>query len=825
MNTASQYGGAIYNIQSQLVINSTESHFLHNSAYFGGALYAYAGAITVKHSAAFTSNSAQMLGGAIYFESGAILHLEPYSNLTMSHNHASKYGGAIYHQDAPNSDQCELKPGTFVPHIPQCFLNMRDLNYFSIFFTIISHNNSANEDGSFLYGGLLDRCRMYTTTLSFLTLNLSIPYQFVVQQVLQIDSADSSTNTITSEPYMLCFCETDQVPDCSGMKNIAVYRGQEFTIPLIAYAQGNTIASTQVTARIRRTASLRLNQSLQTLNSYCSNKTYNLYSTEMSEELTLYVDGPCRDTGLATAVVNVTFWPCPDAFNRSSDRCECEERLQTYDVECIIDSEERIYIKRKTADSVLFWMSTLYVNRSYQGLILYETCPPEFCKTEPVEILLDDLDSQCNHHRSGKLCGACAVNYSLLLGNSRCRQDCSNNYLGLLLVFSAAGIVLVIFLTSLRLTVATGLINSIILFANIVQANRSVFFPVDNRNVVTVFVAWMNLDFGFPSCFYNGMDAYAQTWLQFVFPIYIWILISLIILVSRYSIAVSRLIGHNPVAVLATLILMSYTKILKIIIEVYAFVDLDYPNNGKSTVWLKDANVPYLETKHLFLAVVTTLILVFLFLPYTLLLLLSYKLYRFTGRKPFLWLNTIKPLLDSYYAPYNLQTRYWSGFLLLVRCALYVVFSSSSLGGTTMSLLAIAITFTVILVLTIVHAWRSIKIYKNIFVNIIEASVYVNLIILSAASLADANTPALVYSLVGAVFVAMIGIIVHHFHLSYMAKSAIWLKIRGTFKATLTKTKTEAPVPFATGAGISSHDPHKIVSQSVIDLREPMLEK
>lgn len=154
------------------------------------------------------------------------------------------------------------------------------------------------------------------------------------------------------------------------------------------------------------------------------------------------------------------------------------------------------------------------------------------------------------------LCGACIANYSLSLGASKCMK-CSNTYLALIVPFAVAGIALVTFLSFLQLTVATGMINSVILYANIVQVNRNVFFPLDTVNILSVFVAWLNLDLGFDTCFYDGMDAYAQIWLQFAFPVYVWTLISLIIISSRYSITVSKLIGHNPVAVLATLILMS----------------------------------------------------------------------------------------------------------------------------------------------------------------------------------------------------------------------------------------------------------------------------
>ncbi len=257
----------------------------------------------------------------------------------------------------------------------------------------------------------------------------------------------------------------------------------------------------------------------------------------------------------------MTFLPCPDAFTLSGDECVCEERLQAYNADCTI-SDDEIYITRKVEST--FWVNASYSNETYQGIISYSTCPTGYCKMESVNFSLIQPDFQCNQNRSGMLCGACAANYSLMLGSSKC-QRCSNSYLALLLSFAAAGIVLVVFLSVLRLTVATGMINSVILYANIVQANRDLLFPSStNTNVLTVFIAWMNLDLGFHTCFYHGMDAYAHTWLQFAFPIYVWVLISLITLTSRYSILLTKLIGSNPIAVLATLLLMSYTKILKI---------------------------------------------------------------------------------------------------------------------------------------------------------------------------------------------------------------------------------------------------------------------
>ncbi len=135
------------------------------------------------------------------------------------------------------------------------------------------------------------------------------------------------------------------------------------------------------------------------------------------------------------------------------------------------------------------WLGVFYnKNGSYQGLIIifiHTKC--QYCRTEDLAISLDDPDSQCDHNRTGVLCGACG-NGSLMLGGSRCRV-CRNTSLTLLIFFAAAGIALVVFLSLSRLTVATGMINAVILYANIVQINRQLFSPKSKVDILTVFIA------------------------------------------------------------------------------------------------------------------------------------------------------------------------------------------------------------------------------------------------------------------------------------------------------------------------------------------------
>ena len=794
-------GGAIWSSNEEIVF-SKHTIFNNNSAGDrGGALCVlFTKIIEFNDNVTFSYNSAR-IGGAIYIADRTYLIFSTGMVLNTSYNSASEYGGAIYHND-PRSyckDDAEL---------PDCFIQLSGTDLTELIngtsISIYSYHNSAGKDGSFLYGGLLDRCR--------LTLSVNLLDSFIIagnsllKQKIHIIQPNNTINAISSSSYKLLLINNSN----SDRFEIRVDKGERFHVLVNAVTQEGAIVPTVVSAKRSNTIRLKSNtQLLQNLSRDNSILVYNLYSTQDKEELTLHPSGLCSEEGKVT--VHVIFKDCPVGFNLSNDECICEQRLMKYTTKCIID--EDIFIMRKSGST--FWMNFSYKNGTYNGLILYKNCPEEYCKAETINIPLDNPDIQCALNRSGVLCGACVTNYSLMLGSSRCHV-CSNTYLTLLLPFAAAGIALVVFLSILRLTVATGMINSVILYANIVQVNRHLFFP-NTVNVLTVFIAWMNLDLGIETCFYNGMTTSQQILLQFAFPIYIWILITLIIITSRYSVRASKLIGHNPIAVLATLLLMSYTKILKIIIDAYSSAQLEYPDNKTVTVWLKDGNISYLQSWHLLLTIVTSLVVAFIFLPYTLLLLLGYKLYRFSRRKHMRWLNRLKPLLDSYYAPYKIHTRYWTGFLLLVRCALYIEFSL----GKEMSLLAIIITFVLIaLGLTLIYG----RIYSNIFANITESLAYSNLIILSAITLAVgpvANSrlaAALVYSLVGMMFVIMMGVIVYHFHTLYISHS-LKLKVQANISHLIGRLKTpkedEEPTP---------NSATKEVSTTVIELREPLLD-
>ena len=311
---------------------------------------------------------------------------------------------------------------------------------------------------------------------------------------------------------------------------------------------------------------------------------------------------------------------------------------------------------------------------------------------------LEYPDEQCAFHCSGILCGACQNNLSLAFGTSACRECSSLWALLWVPVIALAGVALVVLLIVLNLTVSVGTINGLIFYANIVRANHATFFPPNTTNsFLSWFIAWINLDLGIETCFYNGLDAYVKTWLQFVFPLYIWFLVITIIVLSHYYTLAARLSGRNAVPVLATLFLLSYAKLLRIIITVFQSTELEYPDRSVRKIWLYDGNIDYLKGKHIPLFI-AALLLLLIFLPYTTILIFIQHLQHWSSYRVLLWVKKLKPLFDAYTGPYRDKHRYWTGLLLLVRIILFLIFSMNIHGSASINLLAIIVTLFSLLV-------------------------------------------------------------------------------------------------------------------------------
>ena len=763
-NSATSYllqgpGGAIDAENNTSLSFVGSSNFINNSAASGGAIYVRNNiSLSLTGTMNFIDNSApDGKGGGLYMSDSSFSVL-PNTTVCWENNHAS-LGGAIYIDDQSNpfiycsNTHIQAKMDTCFFQLPgQNLSNGIDVQF-------VFKDNSADA-GSVLYGGAIDNC-----TLTGLSSSGE-----VFDMLVHIED-DSMTSNISSDPFCICHCEGNHSSCSKSNLLFTVYPGETFRVNLVAVGQRNGMVPTAVISHFKdaNIGSLQRFQYTQEMKSTCTQLNYTVFSVH-DVWLELYADGPCSTFSDELVLQLSLNTSCPPGFSLSKAErsCVCEQRLKEYTTLCYI-TDGLGNITRDSLDQ--FWVG--YDHES-DGLILHPHCPLDYCVSCTVEFPLDNTDLQCAYHRSGLLCGACKEGYSLVLGTSQCKP-CSNKHLALLVPFALMGIALVFLLLICKLTVVTGTLSGLVFYANLVGVNRTLFLPVETTDTLSVFIAWLNLDFGVESCFYNGMDAYSKTWLQFVFPVYIWVIVGLLILVSRYSDRFAKLLGNNPVSVLSTLILLSYAKILRTIINAINVTYLEYPTYNKG-VWLYDANVNYLGGKHIPLFLVAMFFFLFLFLPYTVLLLFGQWLQAISHRRLFAWVNRLKPFLDSYHAPYKPKHRYWPGLLLVLRFAHLLVLTLNSRQDPSVNLLAIQVG-TAMLQL---WAWISHGVYRNWCLDALEGSFALNLIILAAATMhiniSQGNQLAVGYTSVTIALVTFIGILAYHIFQQVRA-TELWKKI------------------------------------------------
>ena len=478
-----------------------------------------------------------------------------------------------------------------------------------------------------------------------------------------------------------------------------------------------------------------------------------MFSSGDRVEVTVFANGPCRGIGSSSRTIRLSFLPCHLGFQLLGATCICDRSIQQFTNSCDV----RDGTIERSADARFGGNTT--------GVVTHPNCPFIYCTREQIRINLNNSDNQCAFNRTGTLCGQCRNGLSLALGIARC-EKCTSVYLALLLPLALAGVLLVAFILYLQLTVAVGTINGLIFYANIVAVDSATFFPNDGTSfsVSRLFIAWLNLDLGINTCFYYGMDTAAKVGLQFVFPVYVWLLVGGIIISSHYSTLASKIFGRNPVAVLSTLVLLSYTKLLRTIIAIFSFTFIDYPDDNREAVWLYDANIRFLGGAHIALFPVALIVLVFLFIPYTLYLTFGQCILAKSRNRLCYWMSSrrLRPFLDAYHAPFQLRHRYWFGVLLLVRCILFLVTAFNVSGNSSVNLLPIITALLGILAIQ----WVIGTVYRHKTLDVLELFYLLNLGSLSVGSyhilVAGGDQDLLIHLSVGAAFTVFVGIIIYH---------------------------------------------------------------
>ncbi len=734
---SNNYQAGLVVLDSEVIVSGTNNVFRNNSGFDGGAVGLLHSDLLIAQdsSIAFIDNVALRKGGALYIDRLCGLQiLNDESNNTLNNvtltfiNNSALIGGDIYGLTSPLN--CLINVGNI--H------NVVHLNMFEL-------QSSTDSVG-----------------------------------VCPCDEDDS---------LIACFEDTHNNYRLIS-RDMSLYPGKVIEVPIVVVGFGgeNTYALTDGIIDLdvdgKEVSNIPYN------GTYCYKLTYAVTQSSSETNYTeiLIRSDPSYLNFVSVSTqpgirIQVTFLPCPEGFKLLDGKCECTDILRNTEanINCNITSEE-ISVTREGPE----WYGKWTEDNCY---VIDTTCGYNYCKDEMVTFdLMNGTDEQCHFDRHGILCSQCPDGQSLQLGSNKC-GSCHNFSLSLLIVFALAGIGLVGLIIALNLTVSVGTINGLIFYANIVKMYEYIFFPRDSIPFVSQFISWLNLDLGITMCFYDGMDTYSKSWLQFVFPFYIWLLILLIIALSKLSARLSQLLGSHVMPVLATLFLLSYIKLMRSIVFVLGAqkVTIACDDGGMEDQirWLADPTMRYLSFKHAVIFTFAVTLLVIFVIPYTVALLFSPLLQGYLSKFRYcsFW-NNLKPVFDAYNAPYKDNLRFWPGFLLLIRIPILVAASVANSFNTDKNALLSVALISIVIALTTSNIVGGV--YRIWYLNVLETGFLLNAAVLTVAATNDVNSNTYKAILIISVlvsFLAFVGIIVFH----------VYLKLsKGGYKGTELKMQTLA---------------------------------
>ena len=652
-------------------------------------LAVYHTAVVVTGTSVFHNNTSGVDGGGLAMYENSYLVFYENSTLNFTNNSAKRTGGAIFIDSHRKIGSCFFQYSDHT--LPQ-----------SVKVTITG--NKADAAGTVLFGGDVNKCLLLRTNLTDGSESFKRTFNY---------SAQTGPSVISSEPTDVCFCDDNNTINCSQTQlTMTAYPGEEINISVVTVGQRNGVAPGILQIQPQDNADTSADIELH------NTRAMNCTAIALKPIFKTYI---LNVFGVKSfKFFKMSFHNCPLGFEMSKKNrsCDCKKlRHITTTITCDV------------ATNTITRQGDIWIGNISDCVVVHTPCPFDYCNTAQVSFSLTDPDPQCALNRTGILCGRCRDGLSLALGSNNCIQCPQFSYLALIIPFAAAGFGLVALLMILNLTVSIGTINGLIFYANIVKISEStgIFFPNGSIPVLSQFIAWLNLDLGIETCFYHGMTAYAKVWLQFVFPLYIWLIIVTIIVLCRYSTWLSNKIGGNVVQVLATLILLSFTKIFRTFAPALTWVKpFCEKSSTVTTVWYVDGNVPYFSIKH-FILIAAAVLFLLLAVPYTLALLFDAVIEKYLTKIGFFrkqWIK-FKPFVDAYHGPYKDNCRFWTGLLLLVR----MVFTLVSLHLNAFGTLIFITTSTTVLLSLLVNFEG---VYQKKYLNSLECLIILNLGLLSA---------------------------------------------------------------------------------------------
>lgn len=695
------------------------------------ALSLYSAIATLSGTVLFEFNVGST-GGAIDLSSESYLVLTGHTNITFYRNVALIAGGAIH----VNFDFTRFNSY-------DCFVFYNDPDFFCNLFNRCGYelvysnfiNNSAPLGGT-IYGSTFTNCPWGGGEFD----STSMPRDRIIRGFLSFepyltirpDISGSERNIINTLPSVISQKEEGLefvvMPGKKLEVDLGAFDQLDQSVPLTVFSQLMMVEgdhSSESRALIGATNRYLLDGQTDNFTTVpiqvygLEDSSYNLIITS--------------NDALVEFSLNVTLRNCSLGFIFSNESHSCECQIQN-----VID-----HVTCENDGSVTFPIGPWIGYIEGHGFAS-QSCIFNYCFDDITQIFLDDPDSQCRDNRAGVLCGRCREGYSRVLGDSSCRS-CGNNNLSLILVFALLGILLVVMVSIFNITITHGYINGMIFYCNVISLylNVSVLPPKVVNAVASQFVInLVNLNFGIDACFYDGMTALHLAILNLLFPFYLGLILIVITLISKYchNRHFAKLLSKvNITHVFATLLLLTYTRIIRNSLDILSYITIGVPG-GTLRVWRIDPNQLYLQGLHIFEFIIAVF-LMFVLLPFPLLLLFP----RISLRLPYV--SRLKPLIDAFVAPLADGRRFWVGFRILSRNILFLlILLEEEPRNVTIC--------TFIILITVLEAY--IKPFRTPCRNLVDLLVMVNLTIFSFLVVVTQSGPPIASTAINFAFILLV---------------------------------------------------------------------
>ena len=641
-NTAGSNGGAIfaYDNSDIITMESSTVSFIHNVAKSGGAVYATISDVKFSGTSevALINNEAVHEGGALYLSDKSNIAFHKNVTIRVTDNGAS-YGGGMFGN---------LSGSTFT-------FNAAKFHHY---------NNNAKIAGSLLYIYIPLSCNRSC-------LEERVVGGFNTGRLI----TTSPKKIVLKEPAVpICNDSKTNPEDCNSYYVNNVMLGQEISIKsylvdffdnptdesaqILVSSESKDFTSTSKYALVSYGLDLKLGVIGNNTEPMNYSMTLSTFKLHVEERTPIYVN------------IMMEVSPCRPGFqyNQTSQQCEC------------FDDDRKI---------VICYGSTSMIQRGYwfgevdrkptDGLCPINYCNFSSCKADFQYCNLSpERINQCKPHRTGTACGNCDKGYTLPFYSPECINidKCTVLHRVLVIVLTVVywiSLVVAVFII-MYYKVSIGYLYAITYYYSIVDVLLSEYMYISNGPYIAINIMYsivkLTPQFLGKLCLASGLSGIDQQFIHYIHPLAILLIVTLIVVLARFSHRLSAFISRGIIRVICFLLLLAYTSVANTSLLLIKY--LTFYNVDKVYTYLSP-DVEYFHGRHLVYGTIALLCIIFIVIGVPLVLIVEPFLNHMIN------FTKIKPLLDQFQGCYKDKHRCFAAYYMICRIAIFsiaIIFSS-----------------------------------------------------------------------------------------------------------------------------------------------------